>query len=122
MKFLVLFATCVAAASAVELVTYPSGAVAPAKTPRSSLLRLLTLLPRVFMPDIPTDTPDGTDTTTDGPVTTEHGTDTTVTLMVPLLPTLTVPLPPPRPPRFLPLSKLTSPPTVLPLLLPLPPP
>merc|ERR1711997_295286 len=32
MKFLVLFA-CVAAASAVELVTYPSGAVAPAKTP-----------------------------------------------------------------------------------------
>merc|ERR1739838_1227794 len=33
MKFLVLFATCVAAASAVELVTYPSGAVAPAKTP-----------------------------------------------------------------------------------------
>jgi len=33
MKFLVLFATCVAAASAVQLVTYPSGAVAPAKTP-----------------------------------------------------------------------------------------
>merc|ERR1712088_492840 len=33
MKFLVLFATCVAAASAVDLVTYPSGAVAPAKTP-----------------------------------------------------------------------------------------
>merc|ERR1712086_975731 len=33
MKFLVLFATRVAAASAVELVTYPSGAVAPAKTP-----------------------------------------------------------------------------------------
>merc|ERR1711997_991396 len=32
MKFLVLFA-CVAAASAVQLVTYPSGAVAPAKTP-----------------------------------------------------------------------------------------
>merc|ERR1711899_462345 len=32
MKFLVLFA-CVTAASAVELVTYPSGAVAPAKTP-----------------------------------------------------------------------------------------
>merc|ERR1712223_1606611 len=32
MKFLVLFA-CVAAASAVELVTYPSGAIAPAKTP-----------------------------------------------------------------------------------------
>merc|ERR1712086_1071745 len=33
MKFLVLFSACVAAASAVELVTYPSGAVAPAKTP-----------------------------------------------------------------------------------------
>merc|ERR1711997_45012 len=32
MKFLVLFA-CVAAANAVQLVTYPSGAVAPAKTP-----------------------------------------------------------------------------------------
>merc|ERR1712039_975011 len=32
MKFLVLFA-CVAAASAVELVAYPNGAVAPAKTP-----------------------------------------------------------------------------------------
>merc|ERR1711934_869256 len=32
MKFLVLFA-CVAAASAVNLVTYPNGAVAPAKTP-----------------------------------------------------------------------------------------
>merc|ERR1739844_636802 len=32
MKFLVLFA-CVAAASAVQLVTYPNGAVAPAKTP-----------------------------------------------------------------------------------------
>merc|ERR1712172_347799 len=32
MKFLVLFA-CVAAAAAVELVEYPSGAVAPAKTP-----------------------------------------------------------------------------------------
>merc|ERR1712008_120491 len=31
-KFLVLFA-CVAAASAVDLVTYPNGAVAPAKTP-----------------------------------------------------------------------------------------
>merc|ERR1719225_1375208 len=33
MKFLVLFSACMAAASAVELVTYPSGAVAPAKTP-----------------------------------------------------------------------------------------
>merc|ERR1712223_1534249 len=33
MKFLVLFA-CVAAASAVELVAYPNGAVAPAKTPK----------------------------------------------------------------------------------------
>jgi len=32
MKFLVLFA-CVAAAAAVELVEYPNGAVAPAKTP-----------------------------------------------------------------------------------------
>merc|ERR1712194_960141 len=32
MKFLVLFA-CVAAASAVQLVEYPNGAVAPAKTP-----------------------------------------------------------------------------------------
>merc|ERR1711934_604853 len=32
MKFLVLFA-CVDAASAVNLVTYPNGAVAPAKTP-----------------------------------------------------------------------------------------
>merc|ERR1711997_1219142 len=29
----VLFSACMAAASAVELVTYPSGAVAPAKTP-----------------------------------------------------------------------------------------
>merc|ERR1712048_1515646 len=98
------------------------GPLPPPRPPRSSLLRLLTLLPRVFMPDIPMDMLDGTDTTTDGPVTTEHGTDTTVTLMVPSLPTLTVPLPPPRPLRFLPLSKLTSPPTVLPSLLPLLPP
>merc|ERR1712158_253941 len=49
-----------------------------------------TLPPRVFGPDILTDTPDGTDTT--------------------------VPLPPPRPLRLLPLSKLTSPLTVLPPL------
>merc|ERR1739838_970618 len=33
MGFLVLFSACVAAASAVDLVTYPNGAVAPAKTP-----------------------------------------------------------------------------------------
>merc|ERR1712203_588981 len=42
----------------------------------------------------------------------------TPTMPVPLLDTPTVPLPPPRPLRSLPLSKLTLPPTALPLPLP----
>merc|ERR1712061_692765 len=48
MKFLVLFA-CVAAASA-QLVTYPNGAVAPAKTPEVALLKPLTSPPRDSQP------------------------------------------------------------------------
>merc|ERR1711997_25069 len=81
------------------------------RPPRSLQLKLLTLPPRVFMPDIPTDMPDGPDT-----LDTLDSTDTTVTLMVPSSAMPTVPLPPPRPLRFLPLSKLTLPLTVLPQL------
>merc|ERR1711881_681692 len=67
---------------------------------RSSLLRLLILLPRVLPPSL--------DTPMDMLV---HGMDTTDTLpslmQVVSLPMLMVPLPPPRPLRLLLLSKLT---------------
>merc|ERR1711997_1161975 len=104
----------------------PAVPLPPPRPLRSLPLSTHTLPLRVSMLDTLTDTLDSTDTTDSMPelTTTELTPELTLmahtpTMLVPLLDTPTVPLPPPRPLRSLPLSKLTLPPTASPLPLPL---